>query len=147
MQTKGLTYQTKILWAQIDSNNHLRHTAYGDIAATARMEMIIQAGMTFQKLREIKLGPVLFREELLYRREILGTQAVTAISYLKKIERDYSKWAITTEIYREDGELSCVVNAEGAWIDLVKRKVASLPDELKSSFDKLPKSDDFVFEL
>lgn len=144
MQKEGVIYQTKILWAQIDSNNHLRHSAYGDIAATARMEMIIQAGMSFQKLRELQLGPVLFREELLYKREVMGIQNLMAVSFLKKIERNYSKWTIVTEIYREDGELSCIVNAEGAWIDLSLRKVASLPEELREQFEQLPKADDFV---
>lgn len=144
MQKKEAVFQTKILWAQIDSNNHLRHSAYADIAATARMELLISAGITFQKLREIKLGPILFREELLYKREIIGTQQVVCKSYLKRIERNYSKWEITTEIFREDGTLSCIVNTEGAWLDLVKRKVASLPEELRSDFENVPKTDDFV---
>lgn len=137
-------FKTNTLWSQIDSNFHLRHSAYADIAATARMSLLIAGGITFEGLQKAHLGPILFREELFYKKEILGPQELTVKSYLKKIERNYSKWSMTSEIYRNDGELSCVVEVDGAWIDLKLRKIASLPDELKKGIEQMPKTKDFV---
>jgi acyl-CoA thioester hydrolase len=32
--------KSKVLWSQIDANMHLRHSAYADFAAQARVEML-----------------------------------------------------------------------------------------------------------
>lgn len=139
-------YTTKILWSQIDSNQHIRHSAYADIAATARLELLRAGGVTLEVLAKEMFGPVLFKEELVYCKEIRGVQEVTVKSFLKRIERNYSKWSIVSEIYREDGELSCIVTVDGAWIDLRLRKVTSLPEKFRTAFLEVPKTEDFVLK-
>lgn len=140
---KNRIYTTKVLWSQMDPNQHLRHSAYADIAASARLDLLEAGGIDMTVLAKIKFGPVLFKEELVYRKEVHGVQEITVKSYLKRIERAYSKWAIVSEIYRADSELSCVVTVEGAWIDLKVRKIASLPEEYRTAFLDVPKTEDF----
>ncbi len=55
--------ETKVLWAQIDANMHLRHSAYADFAAQARLDMLQYIGMTPAVLHQEHIGPILFREE------------------------------------------------------------------------------------
>ncbi len=136
-------FKTKVLWSQIDPNLHLRHSAYADIAASARLELLNVGGFSLEMLAHEKFGPILFKEELVYYKEILGVQELTVKTYLKKVERAFSKWSMVSEIYREDGELSCVVTVEGAWIDLKIRKVASLPEKFRVAFMEVPKTNDF----
>ncbi|HRO75050.1 MAG TPA: thioesterase family protein [Crocinitomicaceae bacterium] len=136
-------FKTKVLWSQIDPNLHLRHSAYADIAASARLELLDVGGFSLEMLAHEKFGPILFKEELVYYKEILGVQELTVKTYLKKVERAFSKWSMVSEIYREDGELSCVVTVEGAWIDLKIRKVASLPEKFRVAFMEVPKTNDF----
>lgn len=136
-------FKTKVLWSQIDPNLHLRHSAYADIAASARLELLNVGGFSLEMLAREKFGPILFKEELVYCKEILGVQDLTVKTYLKKVERAFSKWSMVSEIYRQDGELSCVVTVEGAWIDLKIRKVASLPEKFRVAFMEVPKTNDF----
>jgi len=136
-------YKTKVLWSQMDPNQHLRHSAYADIAASARLDLLEAGGIDIPVLAKIKFGPVLFKEELVYRKEVHGIQEIRVKSYLKRIERAFSRWAIVSEIYRQDGELACIVSVEGAWIDLKIRKVASLPEEYRAAFLDIPKTEDF----
>ncbi|NOR87758.1 MAG: thioesterase, partial [Bacteroidales bacterium] len=39
-----------------------------------------------------------------------------------------------------------IVTVDGAWIDVSKRKIASLPEEILPLFMEIPKSDNFVME-
>ena len=133
----------KTLWAQIDSNQHLRHSAYGDIAASGRLELFEMARFSMDLLTKENIGPILFHEETWYKKEIHGVQNIVAKSYLKRIERHFSKWSMVTEIYREDGELAAIVDVQGAWMDLKLRKIADLPEKFRAPFLELPKTIDF----
>lgn len=137
------SYTTKILWSQIDPNLHMRHSAYADIAATARLELLKESSVSLESLQKDFFGPILFKEELVYCKEIRGVQELTVKSYLKRIERNFSKWSMVSEIYREDNELSCIVTVHGAWLDLKARKIASLPEKYRADFLDVPKTDDF----
>lgn len=138
------SYSTKTLWSQIDPNLHLRHSAYADIAATARLELLKNGGVSLEGLAKDKFGPILFKEELVYCKEVRDVQELTVKTYLSKVERAFSKWSIVSEIYREDGELSCIVSVDGAWIDLSIRKIASLPEKYRTAFMEIPKTKDFI---
>ena len=60
-----------------------------------------------------------------------------------KATSDYSRWSVRHHFYKEDGTLSAIINLDGAWIDVLKRKLA-VPDEfIQKVFDDFPKSQDF----
>jgi acyl-CoA thioester hydrolase len=61
----------QIRWADIDANRHLRHSVYYDYGATMRMNVLSEGGLTTKKLEELAMGPILFREEAIFKREIL----------------------------------------------------------------------------
>jgi acyl-CoA thioester hydrolase len=139
----GLIYETQVLWSQIDANAHLRHSAYADIAAQARISMLEETGLKFSIFEELKIGPILFREELLYLREIKINDHIKVVSVLTKSRPDGSRWSIRHEIYRSDGIKSAIVNVDGAWIDIEKRKLTNLPEEYAKVFMSVPKSEDY----
>jgi len=140
-------FETQILWSQIDANAHLRHSAYADIAAQARITMLETAGLKYDIFETLKIGPVLFREELIYLREVKMNDTVKVITELTKSRPDGSRWSLRHEIYRGDGIKSAIVNVEGAWIDVVKRKLTTLPPEYATAFMNVPKSDDYTVAL
>jgi acyl-CoA thioester hydrolase len=59
-----------IRWADIDPNFHMRHSAYYDFGAQQRIEILEELGLTLKIMQEQHFGPVLFREECFFRREI-----------------------------------------------------------------------------
>jgi acyl-CoA thioester hydrolase len=139
-------YEGQVLWSQIDSNQHMRHSAYADFAAQARLAMLESVGLKLAALYEFKIGPVIFREELIYLREIAMNEYISVTSELTKSRPDGSRWSIRHELYRSDGVKASVVTADGAWIDMEKRKLALLPPELSQLFIKAPKSNDYLEE-
>lgn len=132
-----------ILWSQIDANNHLRHSAYADFAAQARLEMLNAIGVSSKEFAQYHLGPVLFREELKYLKELrLGNHVRVSVEQTNGAA-DGSRFSFRHFIYREDDTLCAEINVDGAWIDLNKRKLASIPEDLLHLFSAIPKSDDY----
>lgn len=135
----------QIRWADIDANRHLRHSAYYDYGATLRMMILSENGLTTEKLEQLQIGPVLFREEAIFRREIRLEDVITVDVELLKATPDYGRWSIRHNFLKADGSLAAVINIDAAWIDMVKRKL-TVPDEfIQNIFANFPKPDDFEF--
>ncbi|MFI5137141.1 MAG: acyl-CoA thioesterase [Sphingobacteriales bacterium] len=140
-------YEGQVLWAQIDANQHLRHSAYADFGAQARLTMLDSIGLAASVLYGYKIGPVLFREELIYLREVGINDYVKVTCELIKARPDGSRWTIRHELYRGDGIKAAVIIVEGAWIDMEKRKLTLLPPALSELFAQTPKSSDYIEEI
>ncbi|MDO3628211.1 thioesterase family protein [Mucilaginibacter sp. BT774] len=137
-------YEGQVLWSQMDANQHMRHSAYADFAAQARLNMLESVGLKLSKLFEYNIGPVLFKEELIYLREVALNEHLKITCEITKSRPDGSRWSIRHELYRSDGIKASVVTVDGAWIDTIKRKLTVLPAELSQLFIKAPKSDDYI---
>ena len=147
MNIKNIFFEGPVLWSQIDANMHLRHSAYADFAAQARLGLLESAGLSMETISPLKLGPILFREELIYMREVQVHDTVRVTAELTRCRPDGSRWSFRQEIYKQDGTKAAVINVDGAWIDMGKRKLGKLPENLVSVFmDKVPRSEDFVLE-
>ena len=143
----NIFYEGQVMWAQIDANQHMRHSAYADLAAQSRLNMLRKTGLNPVKLFEYKIGPVLFKEELFYLREIVLGDFVKVSCEVTKSRPDGSRWTIRHEIYRGDGVKAAIINAEGAWIDMEKRRLALLPAELSNLFSASPRSPDYIEDI
>ncbi|HTD40858.1 MAG TPA: acyl-CoA thioesterase [Mucilaginibacter sp.] len=137
-------YEGQVLWSQMDANQHMRHSAYADFAAQARLNMLESVGLKLSKLFEYNIGPVLFKEELIYLREIGINEHLKITCEIIKSRPDGSRWAIRHELYRSDGVKASVITVDGAWIDTIKRKLTVLPPDLGQLFIKAPKSSDYI---
>ncbi len=141
MQKFSLPIQVR--WSDIDQNRHLRHSAYYDYGATVRIACFSEHGLTNLKFEELHIGPILFREEAIFKREIKFEDKITVDMTVTKATSDYSRWSIRHHFFKDDGTLCAILNLDGAWIDIVKRKLA-VPDEfILSIFQDFPKADDF----
>jgi acyl-CoA thioester hydrolase len=140
----NIFYEGQVLWSQMDINQHMRHSAYADFAAQARLNMLESVGLKLTKLFEFKIGPVLFKEELIYLREIGINEHIKITCEIIKSRSDGSRWSIRHELYRSDGIKAAVITVDGAWMDTTKRKLTVLPPALSQLFIKMPKSSDYV---
>jgi acyl-CoA thioester hydrolase len=66
------TYNVKaeIRWSDIDANFHVLHSRYYEYCANARLNILAQNGMTMQVIQDEHIGPILFREEAVFKREL-----------------------------------------------------------------------------
>jgi acyl-CoA thioester hydrolase len=138
-----LTAPIHIRWADIDANRHLRHSVYYDFAAAARMQFLKDGGLTTEKLEEFQIGPILFREEAIFRREIKLEDQIVLDIHLVKASEDFGRWGLRHHFLKPDGTVATILNVEGAWIDLLKRKLTLPNSFIKSIFESFPKSEDF----
>lgn len=141
MQSFSLPIQVR--WSDIDQNRHLRHSVYYDFGATARIACFSQHGLSNQKLEELHIGPILFREEAIFKREIKFEDRITIDMVVTKSTSDFSRWSIRHHLYKEDNTLAAILNMDGAWIDISKRKLAVPNDFIQKIFADFPKADDF----
>ena len=106
MQSFSLPIQ--IRWADIDQNRHLRHSVYYDYGATVRIACFSQQGLTTAKLEELGIGPIAFREEAVFRRELKFEDKVTVDLVVTKATPDFSR-CIRHHIYKEDKTVAAIL--------------------------------------
>lgn len=132
----------QIRWSDIDQNRHLRHSAYYDFGTTVRVTFFSLKGLTNMKLEELGVGPILFREEAQFRKEIKFEDRITADMEVTKAKKDFSRWSIRHHLTKEDGTVAAIINMDGAWMNLSLRKLTAPDAFVHSVFDAFPKSAD-----
>ncbi len=135
----------QIRWSDIDQNRHLRHSAYYDYGAMVRMKFLNEGGLTTEKMEELQVGPILFREEAQFRREITIEDKITVDVEIYAARDDYSRWSLRHNFLKEDGTLAASINMDGAFLNLAKRKLTQPPGFVKDIFRSFPHSSDFQF--
>jgi acyl-CoA thioester hydrolase len=141
MESFNRTYP--VIWANLDPNRHMRHTAYNDFVAQVRLYFFCEFGMDVDAMLEIGIGPILFREDTKFLREVHMNEVITATLQVSKLRRDGSKWSFLHQIIKENGELACTIEVDGAWMDLNKRKVIIPPTQLQQLLLDGPRTDSF----
>jgi acyl-CoA thioester hydrolase len=144
MNGKRVFFQSQVLWSQVDSNRHLRHSAYADFGAQARIEALKSIGITEETFREHHIGPILFREELIYLREVHPGDTLSVTCEIRSMRSDGSRWSFIQEIYRSDGVKAAQINTDGAWMDTRQRKLTAIPEQLRAQFHTIPRSEAYT---
>jgi acyl-CoA thioester hydrolase len=137
------TKQFDVIWADLDPNRHMRHTAYNDYAAQVRVAFMDDNGIGFDEMEKLMLGPVLFKEETHFLSEVRMGERITVDLQIAGLSLDGERWKMVHQVFKSDGSLSAVIKVEGAWMDMVKRKLKQPPKELVNKFNELPKTDDY----
>jgi acyl-CoA thioester hydrolase len=122
----------------MDPNGHMRHSAYADYAADQRVALLAEWGYGSARFAQLRLGPILFREETKYLKEINMGEEIRVDGQLASAAPDGSRWTIVHTIYKADGRVAATVTVDGAWLDLDRRKLTVPPAELADAFNCLP---------
>jgi acyl-CoA thioester hydrolase len=133
----------QVRWSDLDPNFHVRHSIYYDWGAFVRIEFLNEHGLTYQVMQELKFGPILFREECVFRREVLSGDEIIMNLQLLRSKKDFSRWSIQHQLTKSDGTLCAVLTVDGAWMDVVRRKLSSPPEKVHEVFAEMPKSQPF----
>lgn len=139
------SWKADIRWADIDPNFHVLHSKYYDYAASCRMAFLTGHGITPALMMDKHTGPIIFREECVFKKEIKYGDAVAVLMKMDKLSEDYRKWTFVNELYINGDTLAAVVTVDGAWMDTLQRKVAAPPAEFRIGIDQIPKTSTFRF--
>jgi acyl-CoA thioester hydrolase len=133
-----------IRWSDLDPNFHVRHSVYYDIGAQQRIEILHSLGLTTAIMEEQNFGPVIFREECIFKREIRLTDHVVISARLAKLSPDASRWTIQHEFLAINQKVLAVLTVDGAWMDTNLRKlITSTPRIIKEVFESIPRIANF----
>jgi acyl-CoA thioester hydrolase len=133
----------QIRWSDLDPNFHLRHSVYYDWGAFCRVEFLNEYGLSANVMQRLRFGPILFREECIFRKEIRSGDEVVIDLKLIKSRKDFSRWSIQHRITKNGDILCAVLSVDGAWMNGVERKLASPPEQVYEVFNKMPKDEKF----
>ncbi|MFN2439542.1 MAG: acyl-CoA thioesterase [Chitinophagaceae bacterium] len=135
--------QVQVRWSDLDPNFHLRHSVYYDWGAFCRVEFLAAHGLNTSSMMTLQFGPILFREECVFRKEIRSEDVVHIDLKLLKARKDLSRWSIQHQITKNSGILAAVITVDGAWINIVERKLAVPPEKAIEVFNRMPRTDNF----
>lgn len=141
MNTFRLPLQLR--WADIDANLHVRHSVYYDWGALCRISFMQEQGLSESVYQQFKIGPILFREECKFRREIRMGDAIAIDLQLVQSRRDFSRWTIRHTIWKSNDTTAATITVEGAFIDTHLRKLALPPAIAHDVFNKMPRTEEF----
>ena len=133
----------EIRWSDLDPNFHLRHSVYYDMGAYVRMCFLTDYGLGVGVLSQNNIGPILFREECLFKREIKFGDAVTINLWLLQCSPTYSRWTIQHQILIDNETVAALITVDGAWIDTARRKLTVPQALVTATFEQFPRSEDF----
>ena len=122
----------------------MRNTAFLDKSADVRMMFFAENGFSMSEFSRLKLGPVILKDEVEYRREVGLLQEIVVTLALAGLPADGSRFVLRNEILRPDGTLCARVTSTGGWLDLATRKLVTPPEVLLAALRSLPRTSDFA---
>lgn len=143
---KKFEKQIEVRWADADANGHVRHSAYYDYGGHARIRFFESLGLNAKKMNELAIGPVLFKEECNFLKELHLEDTIMVNIKKGAVSEDGSKWVLHHEIFNTKGEKSAHISTKGAWLDLKTRKLCIPPKDLADAFHDLPEGEDYVYK-
>ena len=135
--------EIQLRWSDLDPNFHLRHSVYYDWGAFCRVEFLNEFQLTSKIMQQLHIGPIIFREECVFKREIRYGDKITIDLKLIKARRNFSRWSIQHIIQKNEDTLSAILTVDGAWINTTERKLAVPPVEAERVFSQMPVDENF----
>ena len=135
----------QIRWADADPNQHVRHSAYYDYGAHARIRFFQQHGFTAKKLNDLNIGPIIFKEECSFIKELHSDDEIKVNILKGEVSEDGSRWVLHHEIFNQKNIKCAQISTQGAWIDLTKRKLSNPPLQIAKALINLPVGDYYLY--
>jgi acyl-CoA thioester hydrolase len=134
-------------WAHIDANAHMRNTAYLEMSVDVRLMYFQSHGFPVQEFERLRLGPVIFRDEVEYLRELRLLDSVTVTLALAGLSQDGQRFRLRNEFFVAEGKLAARVTSTGGWLNLATRKLTAPPQALAAASEALARTADFEVML
>ena len=125
-----------VRWAELDSNGHMRNSAYLDLASHVRMTFFAAHGFPAAEFARQRFGPVVRRDELSFRRELRLLDEVDVTFELEAMSRDGARFRIVNRFLRDGAEVARVTST-GGWLDLDRRRLTAPPEGLLAAMRTL----------
>ena len=102
----------EIRWADLDPNFHVLHSKYYDFGAYCRMAFLTEHDITPAVMVENNIGPIIFREECVFKREIKFGDELEVFLKLSKCNEDASRWSMVHELWTKGNTLAALITID-----------------------------------
>jgi acyl-CoA thioester hydrolase len=133
--------QFTIRWSDCDANGHARNTAYSEYAVDVRMAYLAEHGFPYEKMVEAGVGPILTREEIEYRRELMLGETVAVDFELLGLTADRTRFRFVHRFTKAGGKPAARIVVDVVWMDMRTRRVAPPPPALAEALASVPRAD------
>ena len=133
----------RVGWGDVDGNAHMGNRAFLDRSADTRILFFGEHGFHASRFVAERIGPVIVRDELVYRKELRLLDDFTVDLEALGLSSDGSRFELRNTFRTSSGEVAAVVTSEGVWFDLDKRKPRAPPSELDAVQRLVPRADGF----
>jgi acyl-CoA thioester hydrolase len=141
----SFSVEIQMRWSDFDPNYHVRHTSYYDWGTLVRVQFFEKQGMPLEKMISAGFGPVILREECLFKKEVKhGDQIVVGLELLQA-RKDFTRWTIQHPVMKDGDVQAALVTIDGGFIDHHTRKLTVPSVEVIDAFNQMPKNTDFIW--
>jgi acyl-CoA thioester hydrolase len=147
MTGKNIIYfeqRFRVGWSDLDANAHMANSSYLDHASNARMHFFNQNGFTVSRFASERFGPVVVRDELVYRKELKLMDEFRVDLEVAGLSQDGVRFRVRNTFRNTTNEVSALVTSDGVWFDLQNRKPFPPPKDLDDLMRALPHTQDYV---
>jgi acyl-CoA thioester hydrolase len=144
MTTLPVTRRFLAGWADMDWNAHMANTAYLNKVVDARVLALAEKGFPPEEFIRLRLGVVIMKDELEYKREIKWMEEIDISYLLAGLAPDGSRFKIQNEVRRANGDLAARITSTGGFMDLDARKLVVPPPAVLAAYFSLPRTEDYA---
>lgn len=144
MDTSVTTTRFLAGWADMDWNAHMANTAYLNKVVDARVLVLAAKGWPMEEFVRLRLGVVIMKDELEYKREVKWMEEVDISFSLAGLALDGSRFKVRNEVRRTNGDLAARVTSTGGFMNLDARKLVAPPPAIIAAYQSLPRTEDYV---
>lgn len=131
-------------WADMDWNSHMANTAYLNKVVDARVLMLAQKGFPMEEFIRLRLGVVIMKDELEYRREVKWMDEIGITFAVAGLAGDGSRFKVVNQILNAEGALCARITSIGGFMDLDARKLVAPPAAVLAAYQSLPRTEDYA---
>jgi len=121
-------YNTSILEHHLDTFGHVNNAAYLQLFEEARWDFSQKGGFGLDWVMANKMGPVVLKVELSFRRELGNREKILIESQCLGLKNRLVS-IFEQKMVKESGKIASSLKLEVGFMDLEKRKLIPFPEE------------------
>ncbi|HJW08283.1 MAG TPA: acyl-CoA thioesterase [Holophagaceae bacterium] len=137
-------HQAQARWGDMDFNGHMANVAYLNFGADSRLAYFLSRGFSLREFERLHFGPVVFKDELSYFKEIRLMEPVEVTLACAGLSPDGGRFSLRNEFFNGQGDRCATLLTSGAWLDLEVRKLLAPPPALVEAMRAMPRTGDYA---
>lgn len=125
------TQRFRVRYSDLDTNGHVANISYLKYSLDTRVGYLLANGLTAEMMRNSGYGPIVFREDITYLKELFVPDEIEARYWVRSLHEDGIRYRMCTQIVRSDGELAANIEIYGGWFNLSHRRLEKPPEEIR----------------